>query len=361
MITPSSTVPVGRTGLQVTRLGLGMRPLGLLPPSEADEARDIIRAAIRLGVGLLDTAPIYGNGESERRLGQVSSELSPSVVVSTKVGKLLVPDTPRRPVMEILTETVTGGPGAIASLTLKAARMVGDVITAEPPAPGADLTALDDYSYDATMRSVEESLERTGLERFGIVYIHDPDEHLDEAMTGAFRALERLRSDGTIGAVGASSNHCEPLLHLAAAGDFDCFLLAGRYSLLDQSALEAFLPMAYERGISVVIGGVFNSGVLADPWAPHPSFDYEPASHAQVAQAQRLERVCRRYGVSLRAAAIQFPYGHPAVTSVLLGVASVAELEEDVRLATTQIPADLWDECRQEGLLVDAIPVPSGR
>jgi D-threo-aldose 1-dehydrogenase len=359
LITPSSAVTLGRTGLQVTRLGLGMRPLGLLPPAEQREARDIIRAATRLGIGLLDTAPIYGNGESERRLGEVSAELPSSVVVSTKVGKIVVPETPRRPVRTILTETVTGGPAAIASLTLKAARMVTGAISAEPLRVGAERGTLSDYSYDATMRSVEASLERTGLDRFGIVYIHDPDEHLDAAMTGAYRALEQLRSDGTIGAVGASSNHCDPLLHLAMAGDFDCFLLAGRYSLLDQRALEELLPRAYERGIAIVIGGVFNSGVLADPSA-RPFFDYLPASEELVARARRLGAICGRHGVSLKAAAIQFPYGHPAVASVLLGVASVAELEEDVRLASTPVPNALWEELQHEGLLADAIPVPSG-
>jgi D-threo-aldose 1-dehydrogenase len=337
-----------------------MRSLGLLPTDEAEEAREIIRVAIELGIGLLDTAPIYGNGESERRIGEVSTDLTASVVVSTKVGKVLVPDTPRRPVLEILTETVTGGPAAIANLTLKAVRMVGDAMTSETHAPAADLVALSDYSYDATMRSVEDSLQRTGMDRFGIVYIHDADDHLEEAMTGAYRALDRLRSDGTIAAIGASSNHCEPLLHLAEAGDFDCFLLAGRYSLLDQSAREEFLPVAHQRGIAVVIGGVFNSGVLADP-AANPSYDYAPASDEQIQRTRRLADVCRRHGVSLRAAAIQFPYGHPAVTSVLLGVSSVAELEEDVRLASVPIPDALWEECRQEGLLADLVPVPIGR
>lgn len=359
LITPSSAVSLGRSGVQVSRLGLGMRPLGLLPPREQAEARDIIRAAIRHGIGLLDTAPIYGNGESERRLGEVSAELPASVVISTKVGKIVVPATPRRPVRTILTETVTGGPAAIASLTLKAARMVSGAITAEPRAAGANLVSLSDYSYDATMRSVEASLERTGLDRFGIVYIHDADEHLDAAMTGAYRALDRLRSDGTVAAVGASSNQCAPLMHLAMAGHFDCFLLAGRYSLLDQRALEELLPLAHERGIAIVIGGVFNSGILADPLA-QPFFDYLPASEAQVSRARRLADVCGRHGVSLKSAAIQFPYGHPAVTSVLLGVASVAELEEDVRSASTPVPVALWDELRHEGLLADGIPVPGG-
>ena len=360
MITPSNTVRLGRTGLQVTRLGLGMRPLGLLPTSREREAQDIIRAATRLGIGLFDTAPSYGRGASERRLGQVASELPDSAVVSTKVGKIIVPDTPRRPVRAILTETVTGGPAAIATLTLKAVRMVGGAVTAEARSAGPAMAAIVDYSYDATLRSVEESLQRTGLDRLGMVYVHDPDDHLDAAMSGAYRALERLRRDGTIAAIGASSNQCEPLVHLARVGDFDCFLLAGRYSLLDQRAAETLLPLAQERGVAMVIGGVFNSGILADP-SGNPSYDDGPASPEQIARAHRLEEICRRHGVSLRTAAIQFPFRHSAVTSVLIGVASVAELEEDVRLASVVVPDALWDECLHEGLVMDVEPVLSGR
>jgi D-threo-aldose 1-dehydrogenase len=335
-----------------------MRPLGQLPAREEAEAREIIRAASRLGIGLFDTAPTYGFGESERRLGEVASELPASVVVSTKVGKILTSDTRRRPVGRILADTMNRGPSAMARLTLRAARMVGGAMTARPRPPGVPVAALD-YSYDATMRSIEESLQRTGLDRFGIGFIHDPDDHLDAAMAGAYRALDRLRADGTIAAIGASSNHSQPLVHLADAGSFDCFLLAGRYSLLDQGALRDLLPMALERGISVIIGGVFNSGLLAEPVAK-PFFDYAPASQERLAQAHQLDQVCRRHGVSLKAAAVQFPYGHPAVTSALVGVASVAELEEDVRLASTPIPAELWEECRHQGLLADEVPVPSG-
>jgi D-threo-aldose 1-dehydrogenase len=336
-----------------------MRPLGLLPAREEAEAREIIRSASRLGIGLLDTAPTYGFGESERRLGEVVSELQASVVVSTKVGKILTSHTPRRPVRRMLADTVNGGPSAMARLTLKAARKVGGAMTAKPRPSGAPIAALD-YSYDATMRSIEESLERTGLDRFGITFIHDPDDHVDAAMAGAYRALERLRADGTITAVGASSNQAAPLVRLADAGSFDCFLLAGRYSLLDQSALQHLLPLALERDISIIIGGVFNSGLLAEPVAK-PYFEYAPASQERLAQARQLDQVCRRHGVSLKAAAVQFPYGHPAVTSVLVGVASVAELEEDVRLASTPIPAGLWEECRHEGLLADDVPVPNER
>ena len=273
---PSDTVPIGRTGLGVTRLGLGMRPLGLLPARGAAEAREIIRAASRLGIGLLDTAPTYGFGESERRLGEVASELPDSVVVSTKVGKILASDTPRQPLRRILADTVHGGPSAMGRSALRVVQRVGGAITARPRTPGTPLASVD-YSYDATMRSIEESLERTGLDRFGIAFIHDPDDHLDAAMAGAYRALDRLRADGTITAVGASSNNWRPLVHLADAGAFDCFLLAGRYSLLDQSALGDLLPMALERRIPIIIGGVFNGGLLADPVAK-PYFDYAPAS-----------------------------------------------------------------------------------
>lgn len=349
LIGPTDTVPLGRTGLHLTRLGLGMRPIGLLPAGQEAVGREIVRAAARLGIGYFDTAPTYGYGESELRLGEVASTLPASIVLSTKIGKLPV-DSPRRPVRQILAEAVMGGPVAVGRLTLKAARMVAGAVPPGSRPPGIAKTTVLDYSYEATMRSVEDSLERVARDRLDIVFIHDPDDHPEAAMTGAYRALDRLRADGTITALGASSNHCQTLIRMADEGSFDCFLLAGRYSLLDQSALGELLPMALASGISMIIGGVFNGGVLADP-AGKPYFDYAPASRERIAQARRIGAVCQRHGVSVKAAAIQFPFGHPAVTSVLVGVASVSELEEDWRLASSPLPTGLWDELRHEGLL----------
>jgi D-threo-aldose 1-dehydrogenase len=357
VITPSDTVPLGRSRVQVTRLGLGMHPLARLPIGKEAVGRDIVRAAARLGIGLFDTAPTYGYGESERRLGEQPRDLLASVVISTKVGRVLGPHTHRRPVGRILGETIAGGPVAMAGLTRKVARRLNGAVRRRPRRPDIPTSSLVDYSYDATLRSIEGSLERVGVDRFGIVFIHDPDDHLEAAMDGAYRALDRLRSDGTISAVGVSSNRWQPLVRVADEGSFDCFLLAGRYSLLDQSGLEALLPMAHARGISVIIGGPFNGGLLADP-VGKPFFDYAPASHERIAQARALDQVCRRHGVSLKAAAVQFPFGHPAVSSVLVGASSVAEMEEDERLAGVPIPAALWEELRHEGMLAPEAPLP---
>jgi D-threo-aldose 1-dehydrogenase len=357
-INPSDTVTLGRTGLRVTRLGLGMRPLGLLPVGQEATGQAIVHAAVRLGIRLLDTAPTYGNGEAERRLGEVSADLPSSLVVSTKVGKVLGIGTPRRPVRVIAAETIAGGPAAAVRLSLKAARLVREATVRGPRASANPPVAQVDYSYDGTMRSIEGSLSRIGSDRVDIVFIHDPDDHAEVAMAGAYRALDRLRADGTITAVGIGTNHWQPLLRMAQEGDFDCFLLAGRYSLLDQSALEELLPMAQARGIPIIIGGVFNGGIVADP--RHAFFDYAPASRERMAQARHLYEVCDRHGVDVKAAALQFPFGHPAVTSVLVGVASVAELEEDERLARTLVPTALWEELRHEGLLAEAAPLPTG-
>jgi D-threo-aldose 1-dehydrogenase len=226
-----------------------------------------------------------------------------------------------------------------------------------------DVPALNpvyDFSYDGVMRSVEESLERLGVERVDVLHVHDPDDHLEEALAGAYPALDRLRAEGAIGAVGAGMTQTPALVRLAQAADFDCFLLAGRYTLLDHGGLTELLPLCEQRGISLIVGGVYNSGILADP-APGATFDYAQAPPALLERARRLHEVCARHGVPLKAAAIQFPLGHPAVASVLTGCRSAAELEENVRMFETPIPADLWAELRAEDLLAPDVPVPGER
>jgi D-threo-aldose 1-dehydrogenase len=216
-----------------------------------------------------------------------------------------------------------------------------------------------DFSYDGVLRSVEESLARLGLDRIDILHIHDPDEHYEAALTGAYRALDRLRAEGTIRAVGAGMNQAEMLVRFARAADFDCFLLAGRYTLLDQSGLAELLPLCAERGIAIIIGGVYNSGVLADPHGDGATFNYRPAGMRLLERARRLDAVCARFGVPLKAAAIQFPLGHPAVSVVLNGARSVAELEENAAMFRTPIPPELWAALKAEGLLPEGVPVPT--
>ena len=229
----------------------------------------------------------------------------------TKVGRLLRPDAPPDP-----DQTFVGIP---------------------------PLNPVFDFSYDGVMRSVEESLERLGLDRVDVLLIHDPDEHYEEALHGAYRALDQLRSEGTISAVGAGMNQAEMPARFARDANFDCFLLAGRYTLLDRIGGRELLPLCLEREIAVVAGGVFNSGILADPDA-QPRYNYRAAPPDLIRRARALKAICERHGVDLRAAALQFPLRHPAIPSVLIGPRSLAQLEDNVRMFEAPIPDDLWQE-----------------
>jgi D-threo-aldose 1-dehydrogenase len=325
---PTETTPLGRTGLTVTRVGLGTAPLGGLYESVSDdEAGATIERAWELGVRFFDTAPLYGHGLSEQRLG---AALRPrprgEYVLATKVGRLLR----------------AGAPPDESQLSGGLERWKG-----VPP-----VNPVFDFSHDGVLRSVEESLERLGLDRVDVLHVHDPDEHHEEALLGAYRALDRLRAEGTIGAVGAGMNQVDALVRFAREADFDCFLLAGRYTLLDQSASAELLPLCAERGIAVIVGGVFNSGILAGP-RPGATYDYSVAPPELVERARRIEGVCARHGVPLKAAALQFPLAHPAVTSLLLGPRSVAELEENLALLRLELPAELWQDLRGEALVDD--------
>lgn len=297
----------------MTRLGLGTAFLGnLFVAVSDDEAHRVVEAAWDAGMRFFDTAPLYGHGLAERRLGAVlRTKPRDDFVLATKVGRLLRAGAPPEP---------------------------GQSYVDVPP-----VNPVFDFSYDGVMRSVEESLERLGLDRIDILHIHDPDAHFEEALTGAYPALDRLRSEGSIGAVGAGMNQWEMPARFARAADFDCFLLAGRYTLLDRSGASELLPLCVERGIAIIAGGVFNSGILASP-RPGGTFNYQAASPEVIAQARRLDEICSRRGVPLKAAAIQFPLRHPAVPVVLTGCRSVSEVEQNVSAFQTPIPDDLWKE-----------------
>lgn len=327
---PTSTARLGRTELSVTRLGLGTAPLGGLFDRVGDEAAEAtVRRAWDLGLRLYDTAPLYGYGLAERRLGAgLAGRPRADYVLATKVGRMLVP---------------AGSAGESAGQ---------DVYVEE-----SGLEPVFDYSYDATLRSIDDSLSRLGVDRIDVAHIHDPDEHFAEALAGSYRALAELRSQGVIGAVSAGMNQSAMLTRFAREADFDCFLLAGRYTLLDASGLADLLPVAAERQISVVTGGVYNSGLLADP-RPGAMFDYAPAPAELVDRALAVRAVCERHGVPLKAAAIQFPLGHPAVASVVIGARSVAEIEENVAMFTHPIPEQLWSELKSEKLLAEEVPTP---
>jgi len=217
-----------------------------------------------------------------------------------------------------------------------------------------------DFSYDGTMRSLEESLKRLGLDRVDIVYIHDPDEHYDEAIRGAYPALRKLRSEGVIGAIGVGMNQAGLLLRFAREGEFDCFLLAGRYTLIDHTGLVELLPLCVEKRVSVIIGGPYNSGILATGASPGALYDYERAPLPILDKVRKCEAACSRYGVPLKAAALQFPLAHPAVAAVIPGVRSLAEVEENFRMMSCPILRYFWAELRAEGVLPSEAPVPGG-
>jgi len=321
-------VELGRSGPRVTRLGLGASVIGgLFAPVEQSEAEAVVRAALELGLRQVDTAPLYGLGASELVCGRVLASVPrETVVVSTKAGRLLRSGAPDA---EELPEGMWHG------------RREG-------------LEPVFDFSADGIRRSVEESLERLGLDRLDVVYLHDPNDHMDEAIAEGMPALRRLQDEGVVGAVGAGMTPPALLARIVREAEPDCVLIAGRYSLLDQSAGAELLPACLERGVGVLVGGAFNSGVLAAP-ARGARYDYEPASPAILARVARLAEACGEHGVPLAAAALQFPLRHPAVASVVVGARSAEELEENVRSLELDVPEELWRDLAERGLL-DAEP-----
>ena len=338
---PFERVPLGRTGLAVTRLGLGGASIGGLFTPVADVAAvDVVRHAWHLGIRSFDVAPLYGYGAAERRLGAGLAEVPrEAFVLSTKVGRLV------RPV-----EAIPSG----ADIDRQASGDREDAYYADT----ADRRVVFDYSADGVRRSIEESLERLGLARVDIAYIHDPEEHWEAAIGEAYPALERLRAEGVVSAIGVGMNESAMLARFAREGDFDAFLLAGRYTLLDQDAFGELLPLCQTRGIAVLVAGIMNSGVLADP-RPGAHFEYEPATPAVIARAKGLAAACARHDVPLRAAAMQFPLAHPAVAGLIAGVRTVEHLDEYPAYLQLAIPTALWDDLRDSGLIASAAPVPS--
>lgn len=323
---PSRQLP--RSGLELPPLALGTAPIANLYGQVPDSvARETIGRALELGVDYIDTAPLYGAGLAEKRLGTVLPTVPrEQFVLSTKTGWLLRP---------------SGARPADGS----------------PPGASEPVAAVPDMSASGIRRSLEESLERLGLRHVDILYLHDPDDFADEAVSSALPALLKLRDDGLVTAVGAGMNQAEMLDRFVRDFDLDVVLLAGRYTLLDQSGLTSLLPRCQERGVGVVIGGAFNSGILADP-RPGARFNYRPAAQALVEKAQAMAATCARHGVPLSAAALQFPMGHPAVVAVLQGPEDRAQLEANVAAFTTAIPNQCWAELQKTGLLRRQVAVP---
>ena len=319
---------IGATDLHVTSLGLGGAPLGGLSDSEgARGAVDTVKHGYDLGIRFFDTAPLYGRGKSERFYGDALRDYDrDSFVLSSKVGRVLNPN----------------GEGG------------GD--RAEPP----PYDVAFDFSRDGVLRSIEESLERLGLDRLDVALIHDPDDHWRQAIGEAYPTLAELKSKGVVGAIGAGMNQWEMLARFAVEGDFDCFLLAGRYTLLDHSGLMALLPLCEAKRISVVLGGPYNSGVLASDLGPDTTYFYQQTPPDVLERAQRIKAVCDRHDTPLKAAALQFGMAHPAVAATIPGPRTPAEVEENVGMAGFDIPRDLWAELKAEGLIPERAPIPSG-
>lgn len=323
---------LGRTAVPVSELAFGAAGIGnLFTPVTDAQAEQAVAAAWESGVRYFDTAPHYGLGLSEQRLGAALRSLPrDEYALSTKVGRLLEP------------APSTGGDDLANGFAVPATHR-----------------RRWDFSAAGVRRSIEGSLERLGLDRIDIAYLHDPDDHAEQALTEAYPELERLRSEGVLGSIGVGMNQAELPARFIRETDLDVVLLAGRYSLLDQRGLTELLPLAAERGVSVVIGGVFNSGLLADP-CPGATFDYAVAPTDVLARALDLKAICEKHGVPLRAAALHFPFGHPAVATVLVGTRSAAEVRDAAAMLHHRIPAALWAELKERGMLGPDVPTPAG-
>ena len=331
---------IGCTGVAVTEFGVGGGPFGHLmrPMSDAD-ARATLQAAWDKGFRYFDTAPVYGFGLSERRVGEVFRSLPRNeAVLSTKVGRLLRPDPSWHPFRKMF-------------------------IDAAPFRPDYD------YSYDGVMRSFEDSQQRLGLVSVDILYMHDisAETHGDAlpslfetAMESGYRAMDELRRNGDVKAIGLGVNEWEACDHAMDRGRWDVFLLAGRYTLLEQAPLDKFLPRCQRENVAVVIGAPLNSGILASGAVEGATYNYEPPTPEIFARVKRIEDVCRSYGVPIAAAAFQFPLTHPNVVSVIPGMASQAQLEWNVERMTQKIPLSLWSDLKTQGLLRADAPVPAG-
>jgi D-threo-aldose 1-dehydrogenase len=338
---PTERRQVGRRDVSVTRLGLGGASIGgLFEATDEQTAIDTVDRAWELGVRLFDTAPLYGYGNSERRMGRaLSSRPRGDYVLSTKVGRLIRAAGRIPAGAEVDRQAFGGRENAFYHGT-------------------GDVRPVFDYSADGVRRSIEESLERLGIGRIDIALIHDPDDHWAEAIGQAYPALHRLREEGVVRAIGAGMNQSAMLARFLREGDFDVVMLAGRYTLLDQEGLTELLPLCLERGVGVLVAGVMNSGILTRP-NPGATFNYVPAPEPIVERARRIEAVCARHRIALRHAAVQFPLAHPAVTALVAGVRRIHHLEEYPELMRSPIPDGLWDELRHEGLLAADAPTPS--
>lgn len=332
---------IGTTPLNIDTLGFGCAPLGNLYQSVADaDAKEVLQAAWDAGFRYFDTAPHYGQGLSERRVGDMlRQQRGNDYLLSSKVGRLLKP-----------------------------AGYATERHAYHSPMP---FDIHYDYSYDGIMRSFEDSIQRLGLDRIDVIYMHDigvathgdlNTTYFKDAMSGGYKAMDELRSQGLVGAIGLGVNEyqvCEAALEY---GEWDCFLLAGRYTLLEQESLQSFLPKCQARNCSVIIGGAYNSGILATGTKAKGTlhYDYGPAPEPVIDKVRKLEQLCTEFSIPLAAAALQFPLAHPAVVSVIPGMSNSARIAQTIDLFSQNIPKDFWLALRHSNLLEEGTPLPQG-
>jgi len=329
----------GRAGFDITDMGFGAAPIGnFLRPIPEAEAGAMVERAWEAGMRYFDTAPYYGHGLSELRLGHyLRWKPRDQFVISSKVGRVL-----------------------------KAARK--ETIDFKPWVDAAAFKPRFDYSYDGTMRSFEDSLQRLGLGYVDILFIHDADVfthgaemqklYFRQAMDGCYRALIELREQGLVKAIGVGVNNWDVMLDFMKAGDFDTLLVAGRYTLLEQESLNELLPLCERRGTAIVIGGGFNGGILATGAVPGAKWNYAPAPAPIMEKVKKIEAVCARHKVPLAAAALQFLLAHPAVASHVPGTRNVAQMNQNLELVAFPIPTAFWQELKAEGLVRPDAPTP---
>ncbi|WP_394829853.1 aldo/keto reductase [Pendulispora albinea] len=330
------TARLGKSKVDVTALGFGAASIANLYFEVSDvDARAALDAAWDHGVRYFDTAPHYGLGLSERRLGAfLAGKPRDTFTVSTKVGRRLVPND-------------------------RGASAESDLAVGGFAVPSTS-RRIWDFSADGVRRSLEDSLRRLGLSRVDVLLLHDPDDHWEQAVREGFPALADLRAQGVIGAIGVGMNQWQMPARFVRETDLDVVMLAGRYTLLEQAALDELLPLCAERGVSVVVAAVFNSGILAQATVPDDArYNYAEAPRELLKRARRMAEVCARHGIILPEAAIQFPLGHPAVASVVVGAHHASQIVTDAEMIATKVPGDLWIELKALGLLREDAPIPT--
>ena len=336
---------IGNTNIEVSELGFGCAPLGGWPVAVSDQDANLsLETAWSKGIRYFDTAPLYGSGMSEKRLGNfLQKQKREDFVISTKVGRLIV-DTKKSKAVE---------------------KFIGSP---------QDKDSEFNFTYDGAMQSIEDSLTRLGLDKIDILYLHDPDnhpDHFEEAKKGAVKAMIQLRDEGVVKAIGCGMNQNEMLIEFAKEGCFDCFLLAGRYTLIDQTSLDELIPVCQKNNISLVLGGVFNSGILIDP-SPNTYFDYSKldnnwnknlteslvrkpknfeTAEYWLQKAYKLRDACNKFSLELKQAAIQFPYDNSIVSSCLLGMTSSTQVNENIELYNKKIDKEFWEYLKENNLI----------